>query len=85
MFEFLATQKFIKSLKKLDEARSEEIKQKLRFLTGQENPLFFAKKLKGYKSIFRFRSGDYRIIFELNENKISLLVAGHRKEVYKNL
>ena len=85
MFEFLATQKFIKSLEKSDAVLSQEIRQKLRFLAKQENPLFFAKKIKGYKNIFRFRSGDYRIVFELNESKITLLSAKHRKEVYENL
>lgn len=60
MFEFLATQRFIKSLEKLDSSRGEEVKQKLRFLAKQGNPLWFAKKIKGYKSIFRFRSGDIR-------------------------
>lgn len=85
MFEFLATQKFIKSLQKLDTTHTEEINQKLRFLVKQENPIWFAKKIKGYENIFRFRSGDYRILFSLNGNKITLLVAAHRKEVYKNL
>lgn len=85
MFEFFATQAFIKSLQKLDSTTSGEIKKKLRFLSEQENPLLFAKKIKGYKNIFRFRSGDYRILFDLNDYKIFLLLAKHRKEIYKNL
>lgn len=85
MFEFLVTQKFIKSLEKLDESNGREVKKKLHFLAKQENPLFFAKKIKGHKNIFRFRAGDYRIVFELYENQISLIATGHRKEIYKNL
>ncbi len=85
MFEFFATQTFIKSLRKLDSATNSNIKERLRFLSEQENPLLFAKKIKGYKNVFRFRSGDYRILFDLNDNKIFLLLAKHRKEIYKNL
>jgi len=85
MFEFLATQSFIHSLEKLDASTSAEIKKKLQFLAKQENPIWFAKKLKGYKNIFRFRSGNYRMTFELSESRIILLSAKHRKEIYKGL
>ncbi len=39
------------------------------------------KKLKGDDS-FRLRIGDYRVIFEVNGNIITILKVGHRKNVY---
>lgn len=85
MFEFLVTDDFKKSLDELDKSVQERVKEKLNFLSQQENPLIFAKKLKGHKNIFRFRAGDFRIIFQISNKKIVLLFIKHRKEVYKGL
>lgn len=43
-------------------------------------------RLKG-SDRFRFRVGDYRIIYSFNlaENKIHLLAIGHRREIYRDL
>lgn len=44
------------------------------------------KKLKGVdKPCFRVRTGDYRIIYEVNNQEllIHIIEIGHRKEVYK--
>ncbi len=42
------------------------------------------KKLRGYKSYFRIRIGDYRLGFEkINEEKICLIRFLHRKDIYK--
>jgi mRNA interferase RelE/StbE len=48
------------------------------------------KKLQGHKDLYRIRSADYRIVFQILKNK-QLIVIGlvaHRKEIYsliKNL
>lgn len=42
------------------------------------------KKLVGMRG-YRFRVGDYRIIFDLEKNKLLILVLhiGHRKNIYQ--
>jgi|TARA_B100000315_G_scaffold260807_1_gene325632 mRNA interferase RelE/StbE len=53
-----------------------------------DNPLFHSKPLKGnLKGLYCLRAGDYRIIFNLNRKKKSVLVlkVGHRSEIYKDL
>ena len=42
------------------------------------------KKLKGEDS-YRIRVGDYRVIYEINDNTIIVTVVsvGHRKDIYK--
>jgi mRNA interferase RelE/StbE len=42
-------------------------------------------KLAGEKHTYRIRTGDYRIIYEVNNNILLILVLkiGHRKDVYK--
>jgi len=83
MYEFLVTDDFRDSLKKLDSQVQRDIKNKLKFLASTENPLLFSKKLKGYKNIFRFRCGDFRIVFQLKGKTILLLLVKHRKEIYE--
>jgi len=41
-------------------------------------------KLKG-RDAFRIRKGDYRIIYEVNDNilTITVIALGHRKDIYK--
>ena len=85
MYEFLVTDDFIKDLENLEENNQELVRKKLKYLENQENPLLLSKKLKGYKNIFRFRSGVYRIIFKLDYDKIILLKVRNRKEIYRNI
>lgn len=43
------------------------------------------KKLKGSDDLFRHRVGDYRIIFQIDSSKQTILVLRirHRREVYR--
>lgn len=45
------------------------------------------KKLKGYEGILRLRVGSYRIIYQIDANKLIITVidAGNRGQIYKNL
>ena len=55
-------------------------------LEGCENPRAYGKPLKGNrKGYWRYRVGDYRIIADIQDNKILILVTevGHRREIYK--
>jgi mRNA interferase RelE/StbE len=42
-------------------------------------------KLSEYENLYRFRAGDYRIFFEIQESLRVILVVkvGHRREVYR--
>ena len=54
-------------------------------LADADNPFLYGKELKGnLKGKWRYRVGDYRIIAEIqNDNMIILLVnIGHRRNVY---
>ena len=43
------------------------------------------KKLKGQKNAWRIRVGDYRIIYEIEDKQLRILVVaiGHRKDIYE--
>ncbi|MCK4577964.1 MAG: type II toxin-antitoxin system RelE/ParE family toxin [Candidatus Marinimicrobia bacterium] len=41
------------------------------------------KRLTNFTPEYRLRVGDYRILFEIDDNKIIIYRIRHRKEVYK--
>ena len=53
-----------------------------------ENPyseLIKVKKLKGAEDLYRIRVADYRIVYELRDERLIILVIkiGHRREIYR--
>lgn len=80
-----------KDLNKLDASIVRRILKKVDEFSRQSDPLEFAKKLIGFVlDTYRFRVGDYRVVFRLdpqNQQLVILVVlrVRHRKEVYKNL
>lgn len=85
MLEFVLTAKFSDSFQKLDTNVQARVREKIKFLSELENPLVFSKKLRGYKAVYRYRIGDFRIIFRVANNKVFLLFIGHRKDIYEIL
>jgi mRNA interferase RelE/StbE len=45
------------------------------------------KKLAGYADRYRLRVGDYRVIYEIADEQLTILVVGvgHRREAYRAL
>jgi mRNA interferase RelE/StbE len=45
------------------------------------------KKLAGYADRYRLRVGDYRVIYEIADERLIILVVGvgHRREAYRSL
>ena len=55
-------------------------------IEGCKNPRHFGEPLKGdYAGLWRYRVGDYRIICEIQDQQIVVLVLtiGHRRQIYK--
>jgi mRNA interferase RelE/StbE len=51
-----------------------------------ENPRIQAvEKLAGYEDLFRLRVGNFRVIFEVHEAEVVVLIVriGDRKEIYR--
>ena len=48
------------------------------------DPLRYATKLTDPKiGQYRFRIGDYRIVFDLREDELMILAVAHRKDIYR--
>ena len=45
------------------------------------------KKLDGYQDRYRLRVGDYRIIYDVTDAELVILIVGvgHRREIYRGL
>jgi mRNA interferase RelE/StbE len=82
VFQVVLTRKAREDLEKLDRLVQKRVVAKLQFFA--QNPLHHAEKLSD-SSIgnFRFRVGSYRIIFDLDGNRIVVYRIGHRKEIYR--
>lgn len=71
----------------LEKDVQKRVAKKLKFYILDSNPLKHAKKLKDSRlGTYRFRIGDYRAIFDIdNKGNITILIIlriKHRKEVY---
>ena len=76
-----------KQITKLDRAAQKSIQHFLRErLTTADDPRQWGKPLHGEKrGLWRYRVGDYRLICDIQDEKITILVLelGHRKDVYR--
>ena len=45
-----------------------------------------ARKLQGYDEVYRVRVGRYRVVYEIVEDRVVVIVlkVGHRKDVYRS-
>jgi len=74
----------LKELKKLPKNIQKQIITKLEYFLSANNPLLFASRLINFElGQYRFRVGDYRVIFDVTEEKIIVLSLGHRKDIYR--
>jgi len=71
-----------RQLKKLERNIQERIVDKVRFFVSQSDPLEFAEPLTGYDA-FRFRIGDDRVTFELEDDMVRVLSITRRDEAYR--
>lgn len=75
-----------KSLKKLDIQIQKQVKKLIVDIEQLDNPRSKGKPLTGnLKNLWRYRSGDYRIVCKIEDDKLLVLVLylGHRKDIYK--
>lgn len=85
MFNFELKTKAAREIEKLPPQIRKRILKKLKFYSLQKNPLRFAEKLKDYGfGEYRFRVGDYRALFDVENHKIIILKIGDRKDIYKD-
>ena len=82
IYKLLYTKSAVTDIQKLDTIAKKRIKKKMEEYAL--NPLIYAKKLThAVIGSYRWRVGNYRIVFDIEGNKIIILRIGHRREIYK--
>lgn len=74
-----------KSLEKIPKKDRYKIIEKIDALEQDPTPAG-SIKLKGYKEVlYRIRSGDYRVVYSIKQEVLTILVVevGHRREIYR--
>ena len=82
--EVVFSERARKEWNRLDRSTQEQLRKKLTFYLQSEQPVEFAERLKDHGlGEYRFRIGDYRIIFDFKGDNLMVLRVGHRKDIYK--
>ena len=82
MYKVIFTQRALKDLENIDKKEQRRIAGKLKLYAKE--PLGYARKLVSPKiGTYRFRIGEYRVIFDIDGVNIVILRLGHRKNIYK--
>ena len=83
-YRLVYTNRAVKDIRRLDERTRERIGKSLEGYI--EEPLKYASKLTDPAlGTYRFRIGDYRVIFDIQQEEIVVLRVGHRRDIYRRL
>ena len=87
MHKIIYAKDAVEDLRNLEKQTARRIVKKILFFSEQKDPLSFAKRLTNAAlGSYRFRIGDYRVLFDVDTNgKIFVLMIlriKHRKDVY---
>jgi mRNA interferase RelE/StbE len=86
LYRIVTTRRAAKDLVALTKAVVRRIDAKILSLAHAPRPAE-AVKLKGADALYRVRVGDYRIIYEVHDDVVVIVIVrvGHRREVYRGL
>ncbi|MDI6892806.1 MAG: type II toxin-antitoxin system RelE/ParE family toxin [Actinomycetota bacterium] len=81
-YRLVYTDRAVKDIQKLDVVARRRLKRALEGFSL--SPLDHSTRLIDPKlGEYRFRVGDYRVIFDLRGQEIIILRVGHRREIYR--
>ena len=81
-YRLLYTRRAVRDIERLDPKTKDRIGKTL--LRYEKDPVRHAEKLtQSALGSYRFRIGDYRVVFDLEGEEIVVLRVGHRREIYK--
>ena len=86
MYTLLYRQSVEKDLRKLPSHIRCTVVDKISKLSDDPRPNGVIK-LRGADALYRIRYADYRIIYEIRDASVTVLIVkvGHRREIYKDL
>ena len=83
-FTLVYTNRAFKDIQRLDQKLKNRIGNALK--RYEHDPMKHATKLTDPKlGTYRFRIGDYRVIFDIEGEDLVILRIGHRRDIYRKL
>lgn len=84
LYSIQLTARALRDLKALDRVVRQRLRQHIDRLAQNPWPAR-AKKLHGQEPYYRIRVGDYRVIYEVDGQKLRIIIVkiGHRSDVYR--
>ena len=86
-YDVVYEKKAVKSFAKLDKGQQNMIAAWIeKNLVQTEHPREHGKALKGeLKNYWRYRVGNYRLLADINDEEIKIIIIhiGHRREIYR--
>ena len=86
MRSYIFTEHAKKDFAKLDRSIQIQCIKKLNYFCSSKDPFQYARRLINENLwTYRFRIGDYRIIFDVDEDGKLIIIAliGHRRDIYR--
>ena len=81
-YKIVFTKRAAKDVSRLEPEVRERIRESLKRYSN--DPLSHARKMVDPSlGTYRFRIGDHRVIFDLEDEEIVVLRVGHRREIYR--
>ncbi len=81
-YRLLYTRRAVRDIERLDPKTKDRIGKTL--LRYEKDPVRHAEKLtQADVGSYRFRIGDYRVVFDFAGEEIVVLRVGHRREIYR--
>jgi mRNA interferase RelE/StbE len=80
------TPKADKQFRALEKSTQMRLARRINALAENPRPQG-VKKLEGEKDFYRIRAGDYRIVYQILDKRLLVLILrlGHRSEVYRGI
>lgn len=84
MFDVEYSAKATKALRRLDRVAQDRVSRTIGILRNNPRPPR-ATRLVGEADLWRVRTGDYRIIYSIEDDRLVVFVVavGHRREIYR--
>ena len=83
-YEVAVARRAVKSLAQLPRREQQRIRAAIDLLADEPRPPGCVA-LKGEDRVYRVRVGDYRIVYEVHDDRLVVLVVrlGHRRDIYR--
>ena len=84
-YRIITTKRFLRRLKNLDSSVKERVLDAVQDIS--ERPRTGSTMIYNEHSLYKYRVGDYRIIYKVDETEraVIFIIVEHRRRVYRNL